>query len=121
MHEQWIGWASRGKQGKFMNRFLEWLISSLIGTILFIIFLYLEKIYPPSPILILCAFLPLGVILLHAYIYWKTPPLKRGWFVIGALGMASMTVGVILGPAGIILLPTGLVIWLFSMAKAYKQ
>jgi len=104
-----------------MPKFLEWLTAGLFGAIWLIVYTYLEKNYPPSPILILCAFLPLGVILLHAYIYWKTPPLKRGWFVIGVLGMASMGVGLIIGTIGIILQPIGFIIWVLGMAKAYKQ
>jgi len=104
-----------------MPRFLEWLIAGLFGAIWLIVYNYLEKIYPPSPIFILCAFLPIGVILLHVYIFWKTPPLKRGWFVIGTLGMASMGIGLIIGPIGIILQPIGFIIWVLGMAKAYKQ
>jgi len=35
--------------------------------------------------------------------------------------MASMGIGLIMGPIGIILQPIGFIIWVLGMAKAYKQ
>ncbi|MBS7621329.1 hypothetical protein KEJ32_04380 [Candidatus Bathyarchaeota archaeon] len=103
------------------RRLLKLLISSLLGVIWLLIFHYVSITYPLAPALILGVFFPTGAMLLHIYIYLKTPPVKTGWFIIATFGMALMPVSGILGPAGIILLPAGFLIWLFCIGKAYKQ
>jgi drug/metabolite transporter (DMT)-like permease/ribosomal protein L40E len=101
------------------------LITALIGVIWIIINNFLSNKYPIFSTLLLDLIFPIGALLLHAYIFWKTPPPKgrRKWFAIGALGMAGMTTGGLLnpGPWGLISLPVGILVWAFGMHKSWPR
>jgi hypothetical protein len=107
-----------------LRRIVEELIVFVFGILwVFVISGALQNAYPMFPLLFLGVISPIGAVLLHIFLFLKVPPPKgrRKWFVVAALGMAGMPLGVFLGPVGIITLPAGLLIWMFGMRASWPR